>query len=32
MSAPKGPTSVIYYRVGQVERGNGKPGYDWHNG
>lgn len=24
--------TIIYYHVGKVERGNGKPGYDWHEG
>lgn len=27
----KKPIIEYHYR-GQVERGNGKPGYDWHNG
>jgi hypothetical protein len=24
--------TVTYFYRGKVERGNGKPGYDWHNG
>lgn len=24
--------TITYYYRGQIERGNGKPGYDWHNG
>lgn len=27
----KKPIMTFYYR-GMIERGNGKPGYDWHNG
>jgi hypothetical protein len=24
--------TITYYYRGCIERGNGKPGYDWHNG
>lgn len=33
VKAQKHPEKIIeYFHRGRIERGNGKPGYDWHEG